>query len=239
MATKRQQRGKVGKVKAIEEQASFLDQTPQMPRAIEPLVPRTDAQKRYMSAIKSSRVTFGVGPAGTGKTYVAGALAAEMLLARKIDRIVITRPAVEAGESFGFLPGELDEKFEPYVMPFLEVLHERVSANVVKALIKSERLSIAPLAFMRGRTFKRSFVILDEAQNTTPKQMQMFLTRIGEGCTVVVNGDDSQCDLPGKSGLSDAIERLSKLDQVKVVRFTIDDCVRSDLVGQIIRAYAS
>lgn len=206
---------------------------------LSPIEAKTDSQKRYINAIKSFPLTFSVGPAGTGKTWLAAALAAQALQSHRIERIILTRPAVEAGESLGFLPGELEEKFDPYLQPFRDGLNERLGKSFVDYLIKTERIVISPLAYMRGVTFRDAFVILDEAQNTTPKQMKMFLTRIGENCTVVVNGDTAQKDLPGISGLEDAIDRLSFIPSVKTVRFTSDDVVRSGLVMEIIKAYDS
>jgi phosphate starvation-inducible PhoH-like protein len=207
-------------------------------RNTEPITPKTENQKRYLSALKSFALTFGVGPAGTGKTYVAGAYAAQLLEARTVDKIIVTRPAVEAGESLGFLPGELDEKYAPFLQPLREVLAERLGAGQVDYLLKSGRIEAVPLAYMRGRTFKNAFVILDEAQNTTPKQMKLFLTRIGEGCRVVVDGDIKQSDLGTKiSGLEDAVKRLSHIPSVKVINFTRNDIVRSGLVAEVAAAY--
>ncbi|WP_297478430.1 PhoH family protein [Ferrovum sp.] len=206
--------------------------------AREPLTPATEAQKRYLNAIKHHTLTFADGPAGTGKTFVCTAYAASLLEEKRIERIIITRPAVEAGESLGFLPGELEDKFAPYLWPFKDVLNERLGKSFVEYLIKCGRIEAVPLAYIRGRTFRDAFVILDEAQNTSPKQMQMFLTRIGQNCKVVVNGDIAQCDIVGDNGLRDAIGRLSHLSSVRHVRFSVDDIVRSDLVGDIVRAYS-
>jgi phosphate starvation-inducible PhoH-like protein len=216
---------------------SPTDYTP--PRATQPLSPRSEVQWHYMTAIRESELTFGVGPAGTGKTYVCGALAAEALMNGEASRIIITRPAVESGERFGALPGELEEKYAPYLTPFRDVLDERLGRSHVSYLLKGGRIEAAPLAFMRGRTFRDSWVILDEAQNTTPGQMKMFLTRIGENCTVIVNGDERQKDIPGKSGLTDALERLSTLHRVRVIRFEREDVVRSGLVQDIVERYES
>lgn len=202
-----------------------------------PIEPKTEAQKRYIAAIKSFTLTFATGPAGTGKTWLCGALAAQALDAGEIDKIVITRPAVEAGESLGFLPGELEDKFDPFLQPFRDVLNERLGKTFVDYLIKTGRIEAAPLAYMRGRTFKRAYVILDEAQNTSPMQMKMFLTRIGHDCKVIVNGDMSQKDIHGKSGLDDAVARLSFIPAIKHVRFSKEDVVRSGLVQEIVQAY--
>lgn len=154
-----------------------------------------------------------------------------------IDKIIITRPAVEAGESLGFLPGEIEDKFDPYLQPFRDVLNERLGKSFVEYMLKIGRIEAAPLAYMRGRTFKRAFVILDEAQNTTPNQMKLFLTRIGHDCKVVVNGDIRQKDIHGQSGLDDAVKRISHIPSVKCVRFTRQDVVRSGLVQEIVEAY--
>lgn len=202
--------------------------------AIEPM---NESQKRYIAAIKSFTLTFATGPAGTGKTWICGALAAQALDSGEIDKIIITRPAVEAGESLGFLPGELEDKFDPFLQPFRDVLNERLGKSFVDYLIKTGRIEAAPLAYMRGRTFKNSYVILDEAQNTSPMQMKMFLTRIGYNCKVIVNGDMSQKDIRGDSGLDDAVARLAWIPTVKHVKFTKDDVVRSGLVGEIVKAY--
>jgi phosphate starvation-inducible PhoH-like protein len=201
------------------------------------LTPLNEAQRRYLNAIKQFTLTFATGPAGTGKTYLCAALAAQMYENHEIEKIIITRPAVEAGESMGFLPGEIEDKFGPYLQPFRDVLDQRLGKTFVEYLIKSEAIEAAPLAYMRGRTFKNAFVILDEAQNTTSAQMKMFLTRIGHDCKVVVNGDMSQKDIPGTSGLNDAIARLAFLPSVKHISFDHADIVRSGLVQEIVEAY--
>jgi phosphate starvation-inducible PhoH-like protein len=191
-----------------------------------------------MRAIQTHALTLGVGPAGTGKSYCAAGLAAEGLKKGTIDRILLTRPAVEAGENLGFLPGDIDEKFGVYIEAFREILDERLGRGAVDYYLRHGRIVAAPLAYMRGRTFgPGTFVILDEAQNTTIQQMKMFLTRIGTDCTVVINGDVQQSDLRGANGLADAIDRLSDLPQVKVHTFTRDDIVRSGLVRAVIDRY--
>ena len=202
-----------------------------------PIVAKTDSQKRYLNAMNIFQLVFATGPAGTGKTWLCAATAARLLDEGKISKIVITRPAVEAGESLGFLPGEKEEKFDPYLVPFLGVFHERLGKSFTDYLIKTGRIEAAPLAYMRGRTFDRCFVILDEAQNTSPVQMKMFLTRIGEDCHVVVNGDLEQKDIQGKSGLQDAVERVTFIPSVKHVQFTDADVVRSGLCAEIVNAY--
>lgn len=204
-----------------------------------PLEGKTETQKRYINAIKNFQLTFATGPAGTGKTYIAASLAAQALLAGSIEQIILTRPAVEAGESLGFLPGELEEKFDPYLQPFLDVLNRRLGKSHVDCLVKSEKILAVPLAYMRGRTFRDAFVILDEGQNTSPVQMKMFLTRIGENCKVVVNGDLDQQDTTGESGLADAIRRCSWIPSVKTVEFTKADIVRSGLVQDIVSSYST
>ena len=202
-----------------------------------PIVPKNDAQKRYVSAIKSFVLTFATGPAGVGKTWLCAALAAQMLANGEIEKIIITRPAVEAGENLGFLPGEIEDKFSPYLTPFKQVLEERLGKSFVEYMIKRGRIEAAPLAYMRGRTFKDAFVILDEGQNTTPTQMKMFLTRIGNNSKVVVNGDITQKDIRGDSGLDDAVKRLSYIPSVKHIQFTKADIVRSGIVQEIVEAY--
>lgn len=203
----------------------------------EPLQAKTEAQGQYISAIMSSEIVFGVGPAGTGKTYVAAAYAAQQLLDKRISQIIITRPNVETGESMGFLPGELEEKYAPYLKPFEKIMVERMGRSVYEYNLKMERVLPQPLGFMRGDTFNDAIVILDEAQNTTPQEMKMFLTRIGKNCTVIVDGDIDQCDLKGPSGLKDALHRLHSVEGVRVVEFTEDDIVRSGMVRRVLQAY--
>ncbi len=203
-----------------------------------PLKPRNAAQKRYISAIKNNMLTFGIGPAGTGKSYCAGALAADALESGTIERIILTRPAVEAGENLGFLPGDLDEKFAAYIDAFRDILNERLGAGTVNYCLRHGRIVAAPLAYMRGKTFKEdTFVILDEAQNTSPEQMKMFLTRIGDDCKVVINGDIKQSDIRGPNGLADAVERLVGLSGVHIHEFDRQDIVRSGLVRDLIDRY--
>jgi len=203
-----------------------------------PLEAKNKSQQKYINAIRHNCLTFGIGPAGTGKSYCAAALAAEALASGRIDKIILTRPAVEAGEKLGFLPGDLDEKFAVYIEPFRQILNQRLSRGTVDYCIRHGRIVASPLAYMRGVTFdKHTFVILDEAQNTTPQQMKMFLTRIGEDCKVVINGDIAQSDIPGLSGLQDATKRMEGLQQVHIHRFDRDDIVRSPLVRSVMERY--
>jgi phosphate starvation-inducible PhoH-like protein len=206
-------------------------------RNAEPLVAKTDNQKRYINAIKNFELVFGTGPAGTGKTYIACAIAAEMLESKLIEQIILTRPAVEAGEEFGFIPGTLNEKYEPYLTPVRSVFEERLGKSYFEYLLKIGKIKPVPLAFMRGMTFNDAFVILDEAQNTTTKQMKMFLTRIGMNCKTVIDGDAEQVDISTASGLTDSIARIGYIPSVKVVEFGENDIVRSGLVAEVIRAY--
>lgn len=207
-------------------------------RSNQPLKARTPAQQTYINAIKNNALTFGIGPAGTGKSYCAGALAAQALESGEVERIIITRPAVEAGENLGFLPGGLDEKFAVYIDAFRDILNERLGSGTVDYCLRHGRIVAAPLAFMRGKTFdEKTFVILDEAQNTTLSQMKMFLTRIGERCKVVINGDIKQSDIRGQSGLADAVNRLQGVNNVFVHEFERADIVRSGLVREIIELY--
>lgn len=210
---------------------------PESKRDRTPIRPLNEAQGRYINAIKGFTLTFATGPAGTGKTWICAALAAQALESGEANNLIITRPAVEAGENLGFLPGELEDKFDPYLTPFRDVLNDRLGKTFVEYLIKMKRIEAAPLAYMRGRSFKNSYVVLDEAQNTTPTQMKMFLTRIGHDCKVIVNGDMAQQDIRGESGLEDAVARLSYIPSVKHIHFTRDDVVRSGLVSEIIQAY--
>lgn len=237
-AKKPSRRQQVRSQKQYQEEPAFEQFERQtVKRDTSPITPLNEGQKRYLNAMKQFVLTFATGPAGTGKTWMCAALAAQLLEAGQIDKIIITRPAVEAGESLGFLPGELEEKFDPYLQPFRDVLNERLGKSYVELLIKRGIVEAAPLAYMRGRTFKKAFVILDEAQNTTPTQMKMFLTRIGQDCRVVVNGDTAQKDVKGESGLEDAVNRLAYIPSVKHIRFTREDIVRSGLVGEIVQAY--
>jgi phosphate starvation-inducible PhoH-like protein len=203
------------------------------------IAPKGLAQKKYIEAIRSHDVVFGIGPAGTGKTYLAMAMAVAALMQRQVKRIILTRPAVEAGEKLGFLPGDLAEKVNPYLRPLYDALHDMMDIDKAQALIQRGQIEVAPLAFMRGRTLNDSFVIMDEAQNTTPEQMKMFLTRLGFESKAVITGDVTQVDLPigRKSGLSDAVRLLADTDGIKMVNFTAVDVVRHPLVGKIILAY--
>lgn len=198
------------------------------------------SQRQYVSMIKNNDLTFGIGPAGTGKTYLAVVMAVAALKKREIDRIILTRPAVEAGESLGFLPGDLKEKVDPYLRPIYDALNSILGAEHVERLIERGVIEIAPLAYMRGRTLDKAFVILDEAQNTTRQQMKMFLTRLGFGSKMIVNGDESQIDLPkghSQSGLVDAKNKLRNISNIAFVEFDASDVVRHPVVSQIIRAY--
>ena len=228
-----------GGFQSMEMESSPFEQMASKPRrVVQPLEAKTTAQKRYINAIKNNCLTFGIGPAGTGKSYCAAALAADALEAGRIQRIVLTRPAVEAGENLGFLPGDKDEKFAVYIEAFRDALNERLGSGAVDYFLRHERIIAAPLAYMRGKTFREdSFVILDEAQNTSVAQMKMFLTRIGEGCTVVVNGDVEQSDIRGPNGLADAIQRVRGLHNVHVHSFERDDIVRSGLVRDLMDRY--
>ena len=201
--------------------------------------PKTLGQKKYVDAIKRSSIVFGVGPAGTGKTYLAVALAVYALKNKEIDKIILTRPAVEAGEKLGFLPGDMNEKVDPYLRPLFDALQELMGQDAYLRHIERGSIEIAPLAYMRGRTLSNSFIILDEAQNTTKEQMKMFLTRMGENSRIVVTGDVTQIDLPKnvKSGMIDAIEVLDGVEGIEIVKLTAKDVVRHELVMRIIQAY--
>ncbi len=224
----------------IVELNSLLNTAYKPPQHKLPLEPRNPAQKQYINAIKNNCLTFGLGPAGTGKSYCAGALAAQALESGRIERIIFTRPAVEAGEQLGFLPGKLEDKFSVYIDAFRDILNERLGKGVVEYCLRHGRIVGAPLAFMRGKTFNAStFVILDEAQNVTPNQMKMFLTRIGENCKVVVNGDTNQSDIRGPNGLDDAVNRLRGVPGVHVHTFKKEDSVRSGLVRDVLDRYES
>jgi phosphate starvation-inducible PhoH-like protein len=209
------------------------------PRAGRPIAPKGAAQKAYVDLVRSNDIVFAVGPAGTGKTYLAVALAVRALLDKQIRRIILTRPAIEAGERLGFLPGTLEEKIDPYLRPLYDALHDMIEADKLERFLSDDTIEIAPLAFMRGRTISGSFIILDEAQNTTPEQMKMFLTRMGFDSKAVVTGDITQTDLPRgqKSGLRDALELVAGIRGIGTVQFTDQDVVRHPLVAALIRAY--
>jgi len=200
---------------------------------------KTHGQKRYVSAIKENTVVFGIGPAGTGKTFLAVAMAVTAFRDKQVNRIILTRPAVEAGEKLGFLPGDLQNKVDPYLRPLYDALYEIMGAETYQKYLEKGMIEIAPLAYMRGRTLDDSFIILDEAQNTTPEQMKMFLTRIGFGSKAVVTGDITQIDLPGdkKSGLKEVTRVLKDIDGLEFVYLTEKDVVRHELVQKIIKAY--
>jgi phosphate starvation-inducible PhoH-like protein len=205
------------------------------------IAPKTVNQRRYLEAIDQNDIVFGIGPAGTGKTYLAMAQAVSFLLAKKVNRIILARPAVEAGEKLGFLPGDLAEKVNPYLRPLYDALYDMIDVERAERLIERGTIEIAPIAFMRGRTLNDAFVILDEAQNTTSEQMKMFLTRLGFGSKAVVTGDITQIDLPiGRtSGLVEAMKVVSKIDGISFLYFDERDVVRHKLVQQIVRAYES
>lgn len=204
------------------------------------IIPRTPAQAAYMRALGSHDMIFALGPAGTGKTYVAVAQAVAQLITGSVQRLILSRPAVEAGERLGFLPGDMKEKVDPYLRPLYDALYDCLPAEQVERRISSGEIEIAPIAFMRGRTLADAFVILDEAQNTTPAQMKMFLTRFGQNSRMVVCGDPNQVDIPGgvaASGLADAVRRLEGVEGIAMSRFSAADVVRHPIVGRIVEAY--
>jgi len=204
------------------------------------VIPRSERQKKYVRALKESDIIISTGPAGTGKTYLAVAVALTMLLEKKIERIILSRPAVEAGERLGFLPGDMKEKVDPYLRPLYDALYDLLDFEKIQKRIEIGDIEIAPIAFMRGRTLKNSFAILDEAQNATDTQIKMFLTRIGENSKIIINGDPSQIDLPNKnlSGLNRSKRLLGHLKEISVVDFDHSDVVRHPLVSKIVKAYS-
>ncbi|MER5137323.1 phosphate starvation-inducible protein PhoH [Providencia stuartii] len=229
--------------------ASFADFTGIEPigmakerRDTSPITPRNDAQKLYINSIKHKQLIFANGEAGCGKTYISTALAADALINKDINKIIVTRPVLQAEEDLGFLPGDMAEKFAPYFRPVYDVLVKRLGNSFLQYCLRPEiaKVEISPFAYMRGRTFENAIVILDEAQNVTASQMKMFLTRLGENVTVIVNGDVTQCDLPDGviSGLADALQRFSSDEMVSMVNFTVDDCVRSTLCHRALLAYS-
>ena len=203
------------------------------------IVPRSTVQTKYMEALGRDDMIFALGPAGTGKTYLAVAQAVAMLISGQVDRLILSRPAVEAGERLGFLPGDMKEKVDPYLRPLYDALYDMLPTEQVERRIASGEIEIAPIAFMRGRTLSDAFVILDEAQNTTPMQMKMFLTRFGMRSRMVICGDPNQTDLPRgqESGLNDAVDKLEGIPKLSMIRFTSKDVVRHPLVGRIVEAY--
>ena len=203
------------------------------------IFPRSVRQAHYMEALARDEMIFALGPAGTGKTYLAVAQAVSQLISGSVDRLILSRPAVEAGEKIGFLPGDMKEKVDPFLRPLYDALYDTLPAEQVERRIESGEIEIAPIAFMRGRTLADAFVILDEAQNTTAAQMKMFLTRFGMNSRMVICGDPKQVDLPGEavSGLSDAVHKLRGIENVSVVKFGVADVVRHPLVGKIVEAY--
>ncbi|WP_201505616.1 PhoH family protein [Psychrobacter aestuarii] len=203
------------------------------------IIPRGGNQQRYVKNVLTSDVSFGIGPAGTGKTYLAVACAVDMMERNEIERILLVRPAVEAGEKLGFLPGDLTQKIDPYLRPLYDALYEMLGFEKVGKMIERQIIEVAPLAYMRGRTLNNSFVILDEAQNTTPEQMKMFLTRLGFGSRAVITGDITQVDLPRghKSGLAQALDILSGIEEIHITKFDSKDVVRHQLVQKIVEAY--
>ena len=204
------------------------------------IVPRTPAQAHYMRELANNDMIFALGPAGTGKTYVAVAQAVQQLINGSVQRLILSRPAVEAGERLGFLPGDMKEKVDPYLRPLYDALYDCLPAEQVERRIASGEIEVAPIAFMRGRTLADAFVILDEAQNTTPAQMKMFLTRFGQNSRMVICGDPKQVDIPGgvaASGLADAVRRLEGVESISMCRFTVGDVVRHPIVGRVVEAY--
>ncbi len=206
------------------------------------LSPRNEVQRQYMNAIKHQNLVFATGEAGCGKTFLSAAMAADALINKEIERIIVTRPVLQSDEDLGFLPGDIAEKFAPYFRPVYDVLVKRLGASFLQYCLRPEigKVEIAPFAYMRGRTFENAFVILDEAQNVTINQMKLFLTRMGENVTVIVNGDITQCDLPANvnSGLADALSRFQANERVGVIKFNEEDCVRSSLCQHVLAAYS-
>jgi phosphate starvation-inducible PhoH-like protein len=220
-------------------QSGFRGQDVLLQTERRPIGPRSPAQAAYLRAIKQYDLVFGLGPAGTGKTYLAVAAGVALLKQRAVERLVLSRPAVEAGERLGFLPGDMKDKVDPYLRPLYDALQDMLPDGKLESRLESGQIEVAPLAFMRGRTLSNAFVILDEGQNTTPAQMKMFLTRLGEGSRMVVTGDPTQDDLPPGtiSGLIDAVAKLSQVETIGMVRFTNRDIVRHPLVETILDAY--
>lgn len=231
MATNRPDKGKSG--------SEMFDEEPVISTFRKHIVPRSNNQRRFVETLRKHDLSFASGPAGTGKTYLAVGVGVQMFMEQRVERIILARPAVEAGEKIGFLPGDMREKLDPYMQPLYDALHDMMPEAKVKRYIEERIIEVAPLAFMRGRTLKNAFVILDEAQNTNCAQMKMFLTRLGEGSRMVINGDLTQVDLPSstKSGFADAIDRLKDHEKIGHVRFNERDVIRHPLVSAIVQAY--
>lgn len=221
----------------IDEAANVQSYFPAKRNSRPEITPKNQHQVEYVNAMRTSTITFGVGPAGTGKTLLAATFAADQLIDKEKSKLYLVRPAIESGATLGLLPGTLEEKYEPYLMPVREYLIERMGKGAYETALKNEKIVPQPIGYMRGMTFKDCVVILDEAQNITPAEMKMFLTRVGENCVVIVNGDIDQCDLPGVSGLQDAVERVDCVSGITVVEFDDSDCLRSRIVKDILRAY--
>ena len=236
-----------GAIRAIIAQGSLFDFDPKAPKTSfeeinlrkRPVRARTAAQDSYIRALKRHEMVFGIGPAGTGKTWLAVAHAAQLFERKEVDRIILSRPAVEAGERLGFLPGDMREKVDPYLRPIYDALYDLMDSRIVERALQTGEIEVAPLAFMRGRTLTNAAIILDEAQNTTPMQMKMFLTRLGENSRMIITGDPSQVDLPNgqASGLSEAARLLDGVEGIAQVRFTAVDVIRHELVARIVAAY--
>ena len=221
---------------------SFFSEAVFSSSAHKSIVAKTINQRAYVEALRSADMTFAVGPAGTGKTYLAVAVALSMLMGKKVKRLILTRPAVEAGERLGFLPGDLAEKVNPYLRPLYDALHDMLDPEKISDMLENNVIEVAPLAFMRGRTLNNAFIILDEAQNTTPEQMKMFVTRLGFGSRAAITGDITQIDLPltdgkARSGLTNALEVLKDVEGIRFLNFQKEDVIRHPLVGRIVQAY--
>ena len=221
------------------QQGAFCPQCIHIPRGIKSVYPKNRKQAALIDSIYANDITFGLGPAGTGKTYIAVALALKMLLSHTVRKLILTRPVVEAGESLGFLPGDLVQKINPYLRPLFDIMETLLPADVLRSMEESNTIEVAPLAYMRGRTLHNAVVILDEAQNTTKEQMKMFLTRMGEGSKLIITGDPSQSDIRGRSesGLVHAVSLIRTIDGIGTVEFSADEVVRHSLVQKIINAY--
>ena len=221
------------------QQGAFCPQCIHIPRGIKSVYPKNRKQAALIDSIYANDITFGLGPAGTGKTYIAVALALKMLLSHTVRKLILTRPVVEAGESLGFLPGDLVQKINPYLRPLFDIMETLLPADVLRGMEESNTIEVAPLAYMRGRTLHNAVVILDEAQNTTKEQMKMFLTRMGEGSKLIITGDPSQSDIRGRSesGLVHAVSLIRTIDGIGTVEFSADEVVRHSLVQKIIKAY--
>lgn len=239
MARKKQRQERRSSRRFVDNFHDFEDEDhlPPVKKAKAPLEPLNDAQRRYMNMIRGKTIVFGMGPAGTGKSFVSAGMAADAIAAKEITKIIVTRPAIEAGRGLGFLPGEMEEKYAPYFQPVKNIFEQRLGSGELKYHMSKKSIEPLPLEFMRGLSFDNCWIIADEMQNASPEQMKMLMTRLGKNSKLIINGDAAQKDIPGPCGLNDAQQKTRNIDAVGVMKFTRDDVVRSDIVQEVLEAY--